>query len=129
MRTALRRHRNFVLGVMIGALLAGTARALAKVTYDATNAMKVDGFDAIGSSATVTQRKGKLVATNTTTGQLPNNIIADAADSSRIDVCSHAALRTLSLDPHGAYLVGSTGMGPDGATPGEGQANLYVSFV
>jgi hypothetical protein len=55
----------------------------------------VDGFHAVGCSATQHQRSGKLVATCKSNGRLPNNIIAKAPDSSR-----------LGGKPPSAYLLG-----------------------
>ena len=51
----------------------------------AHNADKVDGKHAVGASATVQGRKGKLVATSPASGQLPNNIIQQAPDSDLLD--------------------------------------------
>lgn len=48
------------------------------------NADQVDGKDAVSAGATVQQRRGDLVATNATTGRLPNNIIVQAPDSARL---------------------------------------------
>lgn len=53
--------------------LTGTAAAIT-VSY-ALNADKVDGKHAVGAAASVSSRKGKLVATSATTGRLPANII------------------------------------------------------
>ena len=43
------------------------------------NADKVDGLDAVKSTATTKQRKGKLVATDKKTGQLNANVVPNAA--------------------------------------------------
>lgn len=51
----------------------------------ANNADKVDGKHAVGSGASVNNRKGKLVATNRNTGRLPNNIIKKAGDANLFD--------------------------------------------
>jgi hypothetical protein len=53
--------------------LTGSAAAVT-VTY-AQNSDKVDGKHAVSSSASVSQRRGKLVATSGTTGLLPSNIV------------------------------------------------------
>lgn len=58
--------------------------ALAAAVF-ANNSDKVDGKHAVGYGATVDDRKGKLVATNGTTGLLPNNIIAKAPDADTLD--------------------------------------------
>jgi hypothetical protein len=45
----------------------------------------VDGFDAVKASTPTKQRKGTLVATSPKNGRLPNNIIAKAPDSARLE--------------------------------------------
>lgn len=49
-----------------------------------SNADTVDGFHATKCSATRIARAGKLVATCSSTGRLPNNVIAKAPDASRL---------------------------------------------
>jgi hypothetical protein len=51
----------------------------------AHNSDKVDGKHAVGAGASVAARRGKLVATSTRSGRLPNNIIAKAPDANRLD--------------------------------------------
>jgi hypothetical protein len=63
--------------------LSGSATAVT-VTY-AQNSDKVDGKHAVSYRATVSARKGKLVATSGTTGRLPNNIIAQAPNANLLD--------------------------------------------
>src|SRR5687767_3423525 len=70
----------------------------------ADNADKVDGKHAVGAGATITQRKGKLVATSGTTGKLPSNIIAKAPNSDRLGGYPHSSLRTLNIPPQGTYI-------------------------
>ena len=59
---------------------------------------KVDGINAVGSSATVRARKGKLVATSPTTGRLPANIVTQGPGSGlnadRVDGVSSEELVT-----------------------------------
>ena len=85
MTTRIRTH----LPVLITAVLVSTVFAagptVAHAAYDAINADKVDGKHAVGAGSTVANRKGKLVATSPTTGQLPNNIIAKAPDAGTLD--------------------------------------------
>lgn len=51
----------------------------------AHNSDKVDGKHAVSAGATTDVRKGKLVATSSTTGRLPNDIIAKAPDAGLLD--------------------------------------------
>ena len=63
---------------------AGIAGGPAVAGAIASNSDKVDGKHAVGSGASINQRKGKLVATSPRTGRLPNNIIGRAPDSARL---------------------------------------------
>jgi len=65
--------------------LGGPAMSAVSAVFDAQNADKVDGKHAVGAGASVSTRKGKLVATSATTGRLPNNIIAKAPDAGLLD--------------------------------------------
>jgi len=65
--------------------LGGPAVSAVSAVFDAQNADKVDGKHAVGAGASVSSRKGKLVATSATTGRLPNNIIAKAPDAGLLD--------------------------------------------
>lgn len=56
-------------------ILAFGGGAVAKDKYDAENADKVDGKHAVSAGTPVKQRKGKLVATDPKTGQLPRTIV------------------------------------------------------
>ena len=77
----LRDARTAAVAVAVSSLVMATPTIAATVT----NADKVDGKDAVGAGATVENRAGKLVATNKTTGRLPNNIIAKAPDADTLD--------------------------------------------
>jgi hypothetical protein len=73
---------------MITAAVTASAPALAHGVQHALfahNADKVDGKHAVGAGSTLEGRKGKLVATNRTTGRLPDNIIATAPDADKLD--------------------------------------------
>jgi len=86
-----------VAAVCLGAGVATPAIGAAIVA----NADKVDGFHAVGFGSTVTARKGKLVATSSTTGLLPNNIIKKAPDADKLDgVNSTAFARRQSPVPY-----------------------------
>jgi hypothetical protein len=82
----LRRHlETIVVAAVVAAVTAG-GPALARTVADfARNADKVDGKHAVGSGASIQNRKGDLVATNARTGRLPNNIIGKAPNSELLD--------------------------------------------
>ena len=110
------------LAVGIGGLLLGLSApaigsSVAAIVY-ADNADKVDGKHAVGSAATINQRKGKLVATSGQTGLLPNNIIKRAPDSARLNGYPHSALRSLPLLVQGAGVEGSASASSQGVTLG-----------
>jgi hypothetical protein len=84
----LRDNVKIVVIAMVTAMVTAGAPAVAHGVQHALfahNADKVDGKHAVGSGASVNSRKGKLVATSPTTGRLPNNIIAKAADANKLD--------------------------------------------
>lgn len=77
----LRRHASTMLVAFVtAAVTAGGPAIAASIADYAKDADKVDGKHAVGAGTSVTNRAGKLVATNATTGRLPNNIIASALD-------------------------------------------------
>ena len=76
MLNIIRKHASTIVVAMVTAAVTAAAPAIATTVADfAKNADKVDHKDAVGSSATIAQRKGKLVATSGKTGRLPTNII------------------------------------------------------
>ena len=84
----IRNHLSTIVVAVVAASVAAGAPAIAHGVQHALfahNADKVDGKHAVGAGATVTQRRGRLVATNGTTGRLPNNIIAKAPDANMLD--------------------------------------------
>lgn len=96
MFTGLARDlRTIVISVVTTSVVVAVPATAAVI---AANSDKVDGKHAVSAGATVTQRKGKLVATNATTGRLPNNLIAKAPDADKLDGKSSAA-----------FMVGSGG--------------------
>lgn len=104
-----------VVAAVTAMVTAGGPAAFA-AAYDAVNARnadQVDGKHAVGSGSSVANRKGKLVATNPTTGQLPNNIIAKAIDANRLDGLDSSALiqkdkvRHVSVSAGGDVLMAS----------------------
>jgi hypothetical protein len=77
-----------IVVAMITAAVTAAAPALAHGVQHALfahNADKVDGKHAVGAGATIEARRGKLVATSGTNGRLPNDIIAMAPNSDRLD--------------------------------------------
>jgi hypothetical protein len=58
-----------------------TPALAARTVAFAANSHKVDGKHAVSAGASVSARKGKLVATSRRSGRLPSNIIAKAPDS------------------------------------------------
>jgi hypothetical protein len=82
-----------VLGTTGPAIAHGVQHALF-----AHNADKVDGRHAVGATAGLGARKGKLVATSAATGRLPNDIIQKAPDAETLD----------GVDSSGFYAAGST---------------------
>jgi hypothetical protein len=80
-----RTHLPTIVVAAVTAMVTAGAPALAGSVVDfARNADKVDGKHAVGFSASIAGRAGKLVATNAA-GRLPNNIIAKAADPDQLD--------------------------------------------
>ena len=85
MRAFLRKHLStIVVGMIAGAIGSGGPAIAATVADFARNADKVDGRHAVGAGATLENRKGKLVATNSA-GRLPNNIIGKAPNADKLD--------------------------------------------
>ena len=87
-RDFVRRHRATMMVALVAATVTAAAPAVGHGVEHALfahDADRVDGKHAVGWGATVDDRKGKLVATNATTGQLPNNIIAKAPDAGKLD--------------------------------------------
>jgi hypothetical protein len=80
----LKRHLPIVATAVLVAALMSAGPAAARAVYDAVNADKVDGKHAVSAGSTVTGRAGKLVATSSGSGLLPNNIIAKAPDAAKL---------------------------------------------
>ena len=132
----LRRHLSTILVAMVtAAVTAGGPAIAASIADYAKNADKVDGKHAVGSGASVTSRKGKLVATSGTTGKLPNNIIVKAPDANELDGLNSTAFqrkfkRTIVVSPVGTELQNGTALrkaleaipttGASAPTPGSG---------
>ena len=87
MISGLRRHGPAFVSAVLASALTAAAPAIAHGVHAkfAHNADKVDNLHAVGSSSTAAERKGKLVATDPTTGRLPNNIIGTAPNADMLD--------------------------------------------
>jgi hypothetical protein len=80
-----RKHLPTMVVAAVTAMVTAGVPALAgSVVSYARNADKVDGKHAVGFSASIAGRAGKLVATNAA-GRLPNDIIAKAPDADQLD--------------------------------------------
>ena len=85
MKSLLRTHLTTILVAMVTAAITAGGPAIAATIADyAKNSDKVDGQHAVGAGASVAERAGKLVATNSD-GRLPNNIITKALDANKLD--------------------------------------------
>lgn len=73
--------------LLLAMLLVGmaTPSVAGSVVARARNADKVDHLSAVKATASVKKRRGKLVATDKTTGLLPNDLIAKAPDAESVD--------------------------------------------
>jgi hypothetical protein len=76
------RLKSAALSAGAVVLLVGTP-AVGAMVYDSMNAHKVDGKHAVAAGASLAQRGGKLVATDTA-GRLPNNIIKKAPNAAKL---------------------------------------------
>lgn len=105
-----------LLAATAALILAFGGGAVAKDKFDAKNADKVDGKHAVGAGAPVKQRKGKLVATDPKTGQLPRNIVPISP--------------VLAIPPQGVAVSGTASQSTDGAyfSP-TGSGELRFGFV
>ena len=102
--------------IAVALVLSFSGGSVAKAKYDAKNAHKVDGRHAIGASASVKERRGKLVATNPKTGQLPRNIVAISP--------------VLAIPPQGVGVSGTAASYTDGVSlTSAGTGELRFGFV
>jgi hypothetical protein len=130
MNSNFRQHVTVLVAAALGVMIGSVGPGVAQAAYDAVNADKVDGKHAVGYGATTTQRRGKLVATNATTGLLPNNIIRRAQDSARINGYGHAALRSMPLLVQGAGVEGTASANPQGVTlPNTTAGGMRFGFI
>lgn len=106
LRSVTRNAKSIAIGAIVSVVSIG-GTAVAAATYDAANADKVDGKHAVHAGATVNKRKGKLVATSSTTGRLPNDIIRRAPNAHKVDGL-HAVGAGASIDSRGGKLVATS---------------------
>ena len=88
MSQSLRRHGPVLASALLASVITAGAPAIAHGVKHAKFAHKadmVDNLHAVKSNSTVAKRRGKLVATDPTTGLLPNNIIAKTPDADQLD--------------------------------------------
>jgi hypothetical protein len=112
MLALLRRHIPVAFTAAVVCTLFAGGPTMARAAFDAVNADKVDGKHAVGAGASTQQRKGKLVATNSS-GRLPNNIIAKAPNADLLDGLDSKALKVTGQGLGGATTnINSCGSGP-----------------
>ncbi len=100
--------RTILISVVTTSVVVGVPATAAVI---AANADKVDGKHAVGAGASIANRKGKLVATNATTGRLPNNLIAKAPDADKLDGKNSTAFVVGSGGKNGASFTNINGCG------------------
>ena len=107
-----RRHLGTVAIAMVTALATANAPAIAHGVHAlfAHKADKVDGLHAVKSSVSKKKRRGKLVATDPTTGRLPNNILKRAPNSNKLDGLDSLDFLRVG-DPIDADTLGGRGPG------------------
>jgi hypothetical protein len=111
MRPRVRTAAGIVSALAVGAACL-VALQPGLVMAAGTNADTVDGFHAVGCSATRVKRAGKLVATCASNGRLPNNIIAKAPDSAKLGGKSPTAYLLRSAIDTRTFSCGGSSMVP-----------------
>ncbi len=105
---AARRHLSTVTvaaatAVVTATVITGGPALAASVVAYAKNAGAVDGRHAVANTASVAARRGQLVATGARSGQLPNDIIARAPDSARLQGIPLSGLAGSAIFAHGFW--------------------------
>lgn len=118
MTAHVKRHLPTILVAMVTAAVTAGAPAIAHGVQHALFAHdsdEVDGRDAVGSKTSKGARAGKLVATSTKTGRLPNDIIKKAPDANRLDGLDSLAFLQNGSDAGGDLMGGypNPQIGPD----------------
>jgi hypothetical protein len=114
--------------IVIATAVASAVTAAPAVADLVVNADKVDGKHAVSSKAPVEERKNVLVATHKKTGLLPNDIIAKAPDSDRLDGLDSADLRVTAGGKEGSFVnIPGCGDSPLVSYPLQVTRKAYVS--
>jgi hypothetical protein len=114
----LRRHIPVAITAVVVSTLFAGGPSVARAAFDAVNADKVDGKHAVGSGASIQQRKGRLVATSGSSGRLPNNIIGKAPNADLLDGRDSQEYRVTGQGKAGNTVnIDSCGSGPVMAYP------------
>lgn len=105
---AARRHLSTVTvaaatAVVTATVITGGPALAASVVAYATNAGAVDGRHAVPANASLAGRRGKLVATGAKSGRLPDDIIARAPDSARLQGTPLSGLAGSAIVAYGSW--------------------------
>jgi len=112
MLEVIRRHLPVAITAAVICTLFAGGPSIARAAVDAVNADKVDGKDAVGAGASVANRKGNLVATDST-GHLPNDIIEVAPDAAKLGGMGAGTYRVTGHGMRGSTVnIDSCGSGP-----------------
>jgi len=113
------------MAVALIALFVGLSGSAAAVTVAyAMNSDKVDGKHAVGYGASLSARKGKLVATSSTNGRLPTNIVRNAGvdfktiavTNADVDPAVNVATVTIKAPSAGFVVLHFDGFGSPAAS-------------
>lgn len=110
----LRPHVPLLVFAVVVGVVAYGGPVTARAVYDAMNARKVDGKMAVSAGSSPSQRSGKLVATDRH-GRLPNNIIAKAPNSAKLNNLPTAAFSSKILYSNGSFATTDDGYCPTAA--------------
>jgi hypothetical protein len=130
--TSSRKGSRVAIVVSVAALVMSVGVAGGPAIAKALNADTVDHKHAVGSKATVKQRKGKLVATDKRTGRLPNNIIGTAPNALKAALAADSA--KLAGQPATSYLTKAeinqvVGLGGAPTLPAAGVTTSSTTFT
>ena len=130
--SAPRTGNRVAVVLSVAALVMSAGFAGGPAIAKALNADTVDHKHAVGSGASVKARKGKLVATNKRTGQLPNNIIAVAPKALKASLADDSV--KLAGQPATSYLTKAevnevVGLGATPTLPAAGVTTSSTTFT
>lgn len=114
--------------VAVALVVAFATGATATGQYDAMNADKVDGRDAVGPAAGAADRAGKLVATDGD-GLLPRGAVGTAPDAARLGGAPASALRWQTIEPQSGVVTGGASAGTAGPSLPPGTEGGFVVGV